>query len=665
MIKELVRIVVALGSLAGIAGAQTNVGGPIFSNTTWTPAGSPYQLTSSVIIGAGATLTIQPGVEVRFTSTGRLLVVGEASLGAGALVARGTPAQPVRFTSTAANPGSWDALLFTDRAIDAQLDPNGVYLSGSILEHCIVEFGGGSASYQGAVEILNSSPLLTDCLVRNNSRRGVRASMAAGTTGPTPPLNVRNCEVRQNGRGGMDVTSGSAHAIVGCTFAQNSAAGGESGAGLAVQSSADVRVDACTISGNNGSASGGGLYLGSAANAVLTGVTISSNVATSQGGGAYAASCSNLRFESCSFEDNQSASAGGGLRTHSCTGMVLQSCTFERNSGSIGGGVFALFGSLSLLQCGIGENTASAAGGGVYLQLSFTAQNCVIRGNVGADGGGMHMDAASGSVTGCTIEENEATGSGGGIYSNSTFTLATTTVSCNSADDGGGLYLQGNSAGVVLSGNSTNGTFNTFQGNTANRGDQIFNNRLFNVNGSNNVNADHVCWGLSDPNGSPNALWDFFDDSTLSIVIASNFASCQPIGCGCVGVNYCVTSPNSAGPGATIGYTGSTSLAANDFTLTVTGCPPNKAGLFFYGPFQTSAPLGAGIRCVDSPSQRLSLVNTDANGDASQALDLTVPPAAGSINAGSVWSFQFWFRDPGFGGFNFNLSDGLEVKFCD
>jgi predicted outer membrane repeat protein len=665
MIKKLVQVAVALGSLAGIAVAQTNVGGPIFSNTTWTPAGSPYQLTSSVIIGAGATLTIQPGVEVRFTSTGRLLVVGEASLGAGALVARGTGAQPVRFTSTAANPGSWDAILFTDRAIDAQLDPNGVYLSGSILEHCSVEFGGGSASYQGAVEILNSSPLLTDCLVRNNSRRGVRASMAAGTTGPTPPLNMRGCELRQNGNGGLDVASGSAHMIVGCTFAQNFGTLGAPGVGLAVQSAADVRIDACTVSNNSGS-TGAGLYIASCSNAVVTDSTFSSNVTTSEGGGAYAASCTNLRFENCTFEDSQSTGAGGGLRASSCTALVLQSCTFERNSSSTGGGISAAFGSLSLLQSVITENTSTSVGGGMYLQqLSFTAQGSIVGGNSGTDGGGMYLNTVSGSATDCTLEENEASDKGGGIYCNSAFALATTTVSCNSADDGGGLYLQGNSAAVVLNGNSTNGTFNTFQSNTANRGDQLFNNRLFDVSGSNNVNADYVCWGLSDPNGSPNALWDFFDDSTLGIVIASNFASCAPIGCGCVGVNYCVTSPNSGGPGAVIGYTGSTSLAANDFTLTVTGCPPNKAGLFFYGPFQTSAPLGAGVRCVDSPSQRLSLVNTDANGDASQALDLTVPPAAGSITAGSVWSFQFWFRDPGFGGSNSNLSNGLEVRFCD
>lgn len=216
-----------------------------------------------------------------------------------------------------------------------------------------------------------------------------------------------------------------------------------------------------------------------------------------------------------------------------------------------------------------------------------------------------------------------------------------------------------------MAGNPTNGTFNTFQGNTANRGDQVFNDRAFNVSGSNNVDASYVCWGNSDPNANPNAIWDFFNNSTLGIVIANNFASCAPIGCGCVGVNYCVLSPNSAGAGAVMGYLGSTSFAANDFTLTVSACPPGKAGIFFFGALQSNVPFGAGVRCVDNPLQRLSLLTTDANGDASYDVDLTAPPAAGTITPGSVWNFQFWFRDPGFGGADFNLSDGLEVTFCD
>jgi len=44
----------------------TDVSGTISSNTTWNLAGSPYVVTSSITINHGATLTIDPGVDVRF-----------------------------------------------------------------------------------------------------------------------------------------------------------------------------------------------------------------------------------------------------------------------------------------------------------------------------------------------------------------------------------------------------------------------------------------------------------------------------------------------------------------------------------------------------------------------------------------------------------------------
>ncbi len=48
--------------------SQTQVSGGIYSNTTWTLAQSPYLLTNNLVVFPGATLTIQPGVEVRVKS---------------------------------------------------------------------------------------------------------------------------------------------------------------------------------------------------------------------------------------------------------------------------------------------------------------------------------------------------------------------------------------------------------------------------------------------------------------------------------------------------------------------------------------------------------------------------------------------------------------------
>jgi len=131
--------------------------------------------------------------------------------------------------------------------------------------------------------------------------------------------------------------------------------------------------------------------------------------------------------------------------------------------------------------------------------------------------------------------------------------------------------------------------------------------------------------------------------------------------------SFCDTSPDSTGSGAIIGASGSASVAANDFTLLVHGAAASEFGLFFYGTEQVRLPFGDGLRCVGGAVFRLHPPQTtDGLGFASRRVDFTQPPAAsgpGAIAAGSLWNFQFWFRDPAAGGAGFNLSDGLAAIF--
>jgi len=130
--------------------------------------------------------------------------------------------------------------------------------------------------------------------------------------------------------------------------------------------------------------------------------------------------------------------------------------------------------------------------------------------------------------------------------------------------------------------------------------------------------------------------------------------------------SYCATSPSSAGPGAVISASGSTSIAANDLELEVSGAPPVQSGLFYYGSTRLQIPFGEGLRCVGGSIFRLNPpLLTDALGRAVRAIDYTDPPSpAGQISAGARWHFQFWYRDPAGGGALFNLSDGLTAAFC-
>ena len=141
----------------------------------------------------------------------------------------------------------------------------------------------------------------------------------------------------------------------------------------------------------------------------------------------------------------------------------------------------------------------------------------------------------------------------------------------------------------------------------------------------------------------------------------------------CGADSFCELSPNSAGAGCRIDFSGSASVAANDMTLTASGGTPTQNGLFFYGPSVASAPFGDGVLCVAPGALGLHRLGPpapfDASGNFSRALDLDAPPAGGgglgTIQAGSSWYFQLWYRDPfGPGGTGFNLSNGLAVSYC-
>lgn len=131
---------------------------------------------------------------------------------------------------------------------------------------------------------------------------------------------------------------------------------------------------------------------------------------------------------------------------------------------------------------------------------------------------------------------------------------------------------------------------------------------------------------------------------------------------------YCTTSPNSAGPGALISMSGSTSISANSLNLMVGAAPPNQFGVFFYGPDQASSPFGQGVLCIGGGSTGLIRLTparpTDFVGGLTRPLDFTVPPLSagpGTVQPGEEWHFQFWYRDPGQG---FNLSNAISVTLC-
>ncbi len=166
--KYWIIIPLLLFFLAPVSRASTDVGGTISVDTTWSSSGSPYIVTSSVYVNGtdGAdgitTLTIEPGVEVRFNRYMKL-EIGAGSGDSGALVAEGTVGTPILFTSNAATPavGDWYGIRFQNTTDD----------NTTSLSNCIVEYAG--YVNQGSVYIYNSAPELHDSIIRYGSSYGV------------------------------------------------------------------------------------------------------------------------------------------------------------------------------------------------------------------------------------------------------------------------------------------------------------------------------------------------------------------------------------------------------------------------------------------------------------------------------------------------------------
>jgi hypothetical protein len=158
----------------------------IVANETWSAATAPHIVDGCLTIGGSTTeivtVTIEAGVEVRFTAGG-CLIVGETDM-RGALVAEGASAEPILFTSDqqagAQSAGYWDAIIFGQDA-----EPS------TVLDHTIIEYGGRAGS--GA----HSGPNWVDAMV-----------IAWGNSDALPALSIKNTTVRQSSTDGMAFESG-------------------------------------------------------------------------------------------------------------------------------------------------------------------------------------------------------------------------------------------------------------------------------------------------------------------------------------------------------------------------------------------------------------------------------------------------------------------------
>jgi hypothetical protein len=177
--------------------------------------------------------------------------------------------------------------------------------------------------------------------------------------------------------------------------------------------------------------------------------------------------------------------------------------------------------------------------------------------------------------------------------------------------------------------------------------------------------ASAISFALPGPQPDFVAFGDFDDNRYMDLVVTDDLGDKVSVLLNSLDnpFSYCIAAPNSAGFGAHIASTGTVSIAANDFRLEVAEAPPLVNGVFFFGQVPQQAPFHSGYLCIVAPQIRLGPVQqTTALGTVMRPLDFQTEPAS-MITAGSVWNFQFWYRDPTSTGDSTNLSDGWRVLF--
>ena len=361
-------------------------GGAIIGNQTWTQVGSPYIITADLTVVENATLTIEPGVSVRFDRGVGMLVEG-------ALIARGSADNLILFTSNqfVQVAGDWENIRFSSTAVHTTLDGNGAYLSGSILEYFALEYADGSSATDETEDsaILAYSLLIDHCILRLNRARAI---YNYGTQ--FAPGRVSNCDIHHNNSqfpgGGIyaryntiqyNTLSNNYSNNGGGIYAQFSTVDSNTLIYNRSSNGGGIHATSSTVTNNvlqnNSSGSGGGFYM---IGGTATANTLQNNIATIQGGGVYANNGSTLNDNN--ITDNLSYGDGGGIYSRFST--VSNNTISNNRASNKGGGAYAY--DTALIANTVSGNQVSSAtsgGSGVYVFGSDLIQGNTIVNNEG------------------------------------------------------------------------------------------------------------------------------------------------------------------------------------------------------------------------------------------------------------------------------------------
>jgi hypothetical protein len=246
--------------------SATYVEGPITQDTVWTLVQSPFVVAKDVMVYPNATLTIEPGVEVRFGGAFSLIVSGK-------LYADGT-GQAISFTSNKETPSieDWNAIKFNGTSTSTMINCSITYATNGVsVENSNVLIEKSTISLSGnGVNVTDGHATVQNSVITQNLENGIAIA------GPGQ-VTLENNTLTANGNGIL--LTGNDTANVNIRWNKISA-NNANGILLTGNDTSNVSINWNEISANNDS----GIQVNAA---TLTGLVVFDNVVSSNGKGFY------------------------------------------------------------------------------------------------------------------------------------------------------------------------------------------------------------------------------------------------------------------------------------------------------------------------------------------------------------------------------------------
>lgn len=240
----------------------------ISSDTTWALIDSPYFIIEDVVIQPGITLTIEPGVTVKFNSNKSLIVDG-------ILVAKGSYGNDIVFTSNASVPttSDWETIKFRPSSENCYLENvtisyanNSIFLNGASPKLCNLNI---SNNYHGiyadwsAANLGITNATFTDNIIAiecHGSAMEVEDSIITGSKGWVSVYlvgsnggTISNTTIIANNNTGLFVDMMGGISISDSLITDN----GDNG----IETDGNINIENCVISNNLGSGIRGGYHV--------------------------------------------------------------------------------------------------------------------------------------------------------------------------------------------------------------------------------------------------------------------------------------------------------------------------------------------------------------------------------------------------------------------